>query len=489
MTAEDSLGSARSSLVDSSALATGLDFRQLFAASPAPLLVLSPDAPGFTILEVNNAYLTATMRTRDALVGHEVFAAFPNNPDDGSATGVANLRASLNRVLATRQPDAMAVQKYDILNSRGGFEERWWDPLNTPLLDETGRVVAIIHHVTDVTARTGAEAALRESEAHWHDVFERMGEGFEINEMILDPDGQAVDFVYVDANPAWERQSGLRREMVVGRRATEVFPGEETDFWIPLFGQVAATGEPEQIERYFAPAERWLEVIAFRLRSGRVAVLLRDVTERHRAEERQVFLSREVDHRAKNALSVVQAALRLTRAPDLASYIHAIEGRVGALVRAQTLLADDRWAGADLRTLLRGELTAFLDKGGGPRVSLRGPVIALPAGAAQPFAMAIHELATNAVKYGALSALDGQVVISWEVGPGPPDCLRLRWAEEGGPSVEGAPDRRGFGTRVLEGTVRGQLGGSILLTWQRSGLVCEIAMPLTQATQLRERQD
>ncbi len=464
--------------------AAGLDYRRLFAASPTPLLVLAPDAPRFTIKEANDAYLAATMRTRDALIGRGMFEAFPDNPDDTGATGVANLRASLERALATKRPDAMRVQRYDIPCPEGGFEERWWAPVNTPVLDETGEASGTIHHVTDVTGRWRAEKALRESEARWRDVFDRMGEGFEIDEMILGPDGRAVDFRYVDVNAAWERQSGFPRGMVVGRRAIEVFPAEETAFWVPFFGRVAETGEPAHIERFFAPAQRWLEVIAYRLGTGRVAVLLRDVTARHVAEDalrqseerlrlivegtryyailtadpegridtwlpgaacvfgwrseealgqpaaitftpedrengvpqreletarregrapdvrwhlrkdgarvfiegttttlqrsdgrilgflkigqdvtarkavedRQALLSREVDHRAKNALAVVRAALRLTRAPDVPSYIRAIEGRVAALARAQTLLADDRWAGASLVTLLRGEL-------------------------------------------------------------------------------------------------------------------------------------
>jgi two-component sensor histidine kinase len=102
-----------------------------------------------------------------------------------------------------------------------------------------------------------------------------------------------------------------------------------------------------------------------------------DVTDRHRAAERQQLLMREVDHRAKNALAVMLAALRLTRAPDLPSYKQALEGRVSALARAQTLLADDCWAGADLLTLLRGELGSFFDRGS-EQVELQGPTIMLP---------------------------------------------------------------------------------------------------------------
>ena len=208
-------------------------------------------------------------------------------------------------------------------------------------------------------------------------------------------------------------------------------------------------------------------------------VVIVDIDREKRMAERQVLLTREVDHRAKNMLAVVQAALRLTRADDVASFVNIIEGRVQALARAQSLLAIDRWSGADLHRLLQGELAAFLNKNdSGPRVKLRGPRLTLPAGAAQPFSMALHELATNATKYGALSSAAGQLSVEWQVLRVPNDVLRLRWTETGGPPLEGPPAREGFGSRVLDRTLRHQLGGSASRAWNSAGLVCDIEMPL-----------
>jgi two-component sensor histidine kinase len=159
--------------------------------------------------------------------------------------------------------------------------------------------------------------------------------------------------------------------------------------------------------------ERWLRVSGIPVHDddGSIAaalLVLMDVGEEKRPAERQLLLTRELDHRAKNILAVVQAALRLTRADDMPTFIRAIEGRVTALARAQAVLAADRWSSADLHALLRGGLVTFLDEGGsGPWVDLRGPVVALPPGAAQPLAIAVHELATNALKYGALSVPAG----------------------------------------------------------------------------------
>ncbi|PWK65180.1 PAS domain S-box-containing protein [Streptomyces sp. CG 926] len=127
-----------------------IDFRALFAATPSPYLVLAPD---LVIVAVNDAYLRATGRSRQDLVGRHVFEAFPDNPADPHADGVSNLGASLGRVLATGQADTMPVQKYDIpvVSQPGVFEERWWSPVNTPVKGPDGRVAWIIHRVEDVT--------------------------------------------------------------------------------------------------------------------------------------------------------------------------------------------------------------------------------------------------------------------------------------------------------------------------------------------------
>lgn len=128
-----------------------IDYRALFHATPSPCLILTPD---LIIADVNAAYLQATCRERDDLLGQYVFDAFPDNPDDPGADGMRNLSASLNRVLETGERDIMATQKYDIpvVAEPGTFEERYWSPINTPVLRPDGSVSVIIHRVEDVTA-------------------------------------------------------------------------------------------------------------------------------------------------------------------------------------------------------------------------------------------------------------------------------------------------------------------------------------------------
>ncbi|WP_436790087.1 PP2C family protein-serine/threonine phosphatase [Yinghuangia sp. YIM S10712] len=165
-----------------------VDYGALFAASPSPLLVLGPD---LVIVEVNQSYLTATGRRREELVGQYLFDAFPDNPEDPEADGVRNLSASLHRCLRTKEPDTMAVQKYDIpVEGRPGvFEERWWSPINTPVPGSDGRVAWIIHRVEDVTAfvlshatRPRESGTLSEREAMEAELYARARELQRLNE-------------------------------------------------------------------------------------------------------------------------------------------------------------------------------------------------------------------------------------------------------------------------------------------------------------------
>jgi PAS domain S-box-containing protein len=228
-------------------------------------------------------------------------------------------------------------------------------------------------------------------------------------------------------------------------------------------------------------------ILAHRDATGEVrsySTVMRDLTERKRAEEDRLLLTRELDHRAKNILAVVQAALRLTPRTDPEIYAGAVEGRVMALARAHSLLAERRWSGAELRILLESELKPFLaapepgSSAGMPRAGLDGPPVTLAPPVAQGLSMALHELATNATKHGALSTPGGQLRVEWTLRGG---TLQLRWRETGGPALDGAPVRRGFGTRVLDSTIRGQLGGTVRFSWEATGLVCEIEVPHTRS--------
>jgi PAS domain S-box-containing protein len=210
----------------------------------------------------------------------------------------------------------------------------------------------------------------------------------------------------------------------------------------------------------------------------RISGVTIDVTERKEAEERQVLLAREVDHRARNALAVIQSIIRLTRAKTVDDYVQAIEGRIKALARAHTLLSDSRWHGADLATLVTEELAPYR---GGDKITIHGPDISLQPATAQGLALALHELATNAAKHGALSSPNGKIMLDWQLQG---DALNLNWAENGGPTIA-APSSRSFGLKVIVASIEQQLGGKAAFDWNPNGLRCAFSIPRSELIKSR----
>jgi PAS domain S-box-containing protein len=197
--------------------------------------------------------------------------------------------------------------------------------------------------------------------------------------------------------------------------------------------------------------------------------MLVDITTRKQAEERMMLLTGEVDHRSNNLLAVIQAMLRLTKADSAEEFQAAFQGRLRALANVQRLFSVSRWTGASIHSIVREELRPY----GSSRVSISGLDVRLPAALAQAIAVSVHELATNAAKYGALSGPSGRIDINWQIDGS--DNLLLRWTESGGPETA-PPMRKGFGVDAVDGMVR-TLSGRITRQWKPEGLDCELSFP------------
>jgi two-component sensor histidine kinase/PAS domain-containing protein len=204
----------------------------------------------------------------------------------------------------------------------------------------------------------------------------------------------------------------------------------------------------------------------------RISGVTMDITERKEAEERQMLLAREVDHRAKNAMAIVQSIVRLTKATGIDAYVEIIEGRIKALSRAHALLSNARWQGADLAKLVDEELAPFRETHG-ERLTISGPKVVLEPTTAQTLALALHELATNAAKYGALSVAAGSLALRWTQQG---DALNVVWHETLGPPTQ-KPSATGFGTQIITGSIERQLGGTTKFEWLPTGLRCTFSVP------------
>jgi PAS domain S-box-containing protein len=230
--------------------------------------------------------------------------------------------------------------------------------------------------------------------------------------------------------------------------------------------------------------ERWVSYngTAVRDPDGSVALAIltmRDITARKKAEERQALLLAELSHRVKNTLAVVQGIAARSLAADRppAEGRDAFTKRLRALARAHSLLTATEWRGASLRAVVESELQPY-----GERAVLSGPELMLEPKAALTLALALHELATNAAKHGALSAPEGRVEVAWSVEHSPAHApeLRLTWREHDGPPVR-PPARRGFGSALVEQGLRHDLDGTAVMEFRPDGLACELTVPVAGA--------
>ena len=334
--------------------------------------------------------------------------------------------------------------------------------------------------------RASAEEALRDSESRYRLLFESIDESFTVVEPLYDEEGHAVDYRFLEVNPAFEAITGLRN--VERRTGRELVPSLEKD-WIDMIGRVAVSGNAERVVRRARAVGKIYDAFVFRVEeaeSPRVAVLSRDVTERVRAEEQRALLMRELNHRSKNMLSIVLAIARATAGNPGRDFEDTFQERILSLAANQDLLVASDWQGVPLSDLVRSQL-AHLEDLIDDRIALKGPPLIISAAASQSFSMALHELATNAVKYGALSNSDGRVDIEWGVRARDGEGRRftMRWRETEGPTVV-PPARNGFGSTVIRDMIRLNLRGDARLQYDSAGVVWDFDCPIENVLEAPE---
>jgi PAS domain S-box-containing protein len=286
---------------------------------------------------------------------------------------------------------------------------------------------------------------------------------------------------------------GRSIEDILGRTDAEILRGDSGAAIIAAKRQVLANGEARRAEIPLddAPGIRWhdLHIEPLRNEAGEVVGLTCasvDVTERKEGEAHLRLLLRELTHRSKNLLAVIQAMARQTarHTGSIETFLTQFSARLQALAASHDLLVRESWYGASLGELIRSQLGGYFD-GSSNQVSIDGPAIALKPEAAQNLGLALHELAVNAAKFGALSVPTGRVSITWcrrESTDG--SAVELDWRERLGPKVK-VRRKKGFGTMVIERNLARALDAEINMDFDPDGLHCHIVIPASQILAMR----
>lgn len=297
-------------------------------------------------------------------------------------------------------------------------------------------------------------------------------------------------------NAPWLRFTGRRLEQEMGVGWSESVHPEDRQATLAKFTESATNHQRVDLEYRLRKADgtyRWVmargeprydEAGKFAGHAGCCV----DISDRKHWEQRIELLLSELDHRVKNNLASVLSLAQQTleRARTLAEFQQVFLGRVEAMARAHSMLAARRWEGIDLRDAAHATLDQFDTPRG--RIVIRGDSTVLPAGTAQTVALTLHELGTNAVKYGALSTPGGTVTLEWRRGGEPADNgLVIDWTERGGPPVS-PPKERGFGLRFIEAVLRHELRGHAVFRFEREGLRCTLECPMPIVTPLAPRE-
>jgi PAS domain S-box-containing protein len=393
---------------------------------------------------------------------------------------------SSHTILQTKFPREFTELRSQLLN------ERYWsgelrhickdghevtvDSRMQLLGDDT--VLEVNRDVTQVKAleiqRMQVEAALRESEQQlrW------------LASIVESSDDAIVsknlDGIIRSWNRGAERVFGYTAQEAIGQPITIVIPKDRQDEERAILTRIR---RGERIDHFETIRQRKhgslivvsLTVSPVKNAEGKIvgaSKSARDITEQRRSQEQIATLAREAEHRSKNLLATVQATVNLSQADTPEGLKQAIEGRILALANVHSLFVETRWIGAELSTIATQELAPYFEKDE-RRVRIDGPQALLEPNAAQAIAVTLHELATNAAKYGALSVANGQIDLKWSHESD--GRLILRWKEMGGPAVQMPPKHQGFGTRIVKRMI-GQLKGKSRFDWRADGLVCEITL-------------
>ena len=399
------------------------------------------------------------------------------HPDDREA-----LKRHVGEIL--READEWH-EEFRIIHPERG--ERWLEGLGRVVRDAEGRAAGLTGINTDITSRKRAEIALRESEARFRAIIESAIDGI----IAIDDRG-----IVQSVNPATVRIFGYSAEEITGQNVRMLMPEPYRSGHDKYIRQYLETGQAKIIGIGREVAGRRKDGSTFPLDLGITEVsqggrrlfigIVRDITERKQAEETQRLLLEEINHRVKNTLVIVQAMAEQTmqKSRDPEHFVDSFRGRLQALSRAHNLLTQGNWSGVDLQSLIRDQL--LIGPEPDQRISYSGPRLELQPRAAVHLGLVLHELGTNARKYGALKAPEGKLAVTWRIAARQTgSSLELTWEERAGPAVS-PPASEGFGTFLIQRGLKHALGGEAHVTFAPAGVVCELRLPLPEPPRIAD---
>ncbi len=450
------------------------------SASPSVAIALQHAPLGIAIFDRQMRYLAASRRYLTdqglpadmPLVGLRHYEVFPEIPQ--------RWRDFHAQVLA--EGVELRGDEGDRYVDRNGRVE-WIRWSMAPWRTDDGAVGGLVLYTEVVTSTVKARLELEAAEARYRAVFDQAAMGV----ARVAPSGRFLEIN--DQFCAITRRD--RPTLLAGRFSDLIQPDDLTDAMVQARALLEGAMETYAVERRvnMPSGDRvWIYMTASRVQLGDappyLVVIIVDITSRKQVESEQQhyqgqlrLLINELNHRVKNTLATVQsmAAQTLKTEPDPAVAFEKFEARLMGLSQVHDVLTRESWHGAGLRDVAERAMAPFAVAAG--RLSIEGPAVWLAPGGALTMALIFHELATNALKYGALSNLDGRVALSWTY-DSQARALALNWVESGGPPVS-APTRRGFGSRLIERSLRGELKGAATMDYRPEGLVCEMRATLS----------
>jgi len=474
-----------------------VNFEAVFNSLLIPTMVMDAD---FNIVATNEAYLEVTGRERESLLGRNMFEAFPAEGESRR-----RLQESFERVRDEGVADVLPVLHYPIAGADGP-EQRTWSCTHVPILDADGKVAFLVQNTQDITkyqlpdaeaasaadGRSGVQGRLEMIEVLNQTV---LATAHHLDRLFMQATNfmcvlRGPDHVYEMANVAMRDLLGGRE--VVGKSMCEALPELESQGVIEILDNVLATGEAfasRKMRLFLQNAkgqiqEFFLDIVFQPIvdEKGEISGLFVegcDVTAHVRSEERQSLLIRELHHRVRNTLATVQGVMNTTArsSATIEDFQEAFAGRISSLAKTHAVMTEEPDQSVSFEHLLTQELGHYAD-GLSARISLRGPSVDLPSQIAVPLGMAVHELTTNAAKYGALASEAGRIAVEWSLDECPVGvALRWEWNEMDGPAVT-PPSREGFGSMLLKRVLSQQIGAEVNVAFEPEGFRLRMLVPL-----------